>query len=179
MIVLTRRHYLHLADTDVQLYKTLNRRDQVPRFGRGSAKQSEEEEAASGYLPIEAVMLALSNDFAKADGIERSHAARIIAGSPELTVEGIRRAEKGEDIWIADFAWSEDGVEQHLQSVGTPTEVISFIADYSYSDGYKPYAHVHRIAMVCASRVVKQVRERAAAIGLDLGASLLVKASAN
>lgn len=179
MIVLTRRHYLHLADTDVQLYKTLNRRDQVPHFGRDSARQSEEEEAASGYLPIEAVMLALSNDFARADGIERSHAARLIAGSPELTVEGIRRAESGEDVWIADFAWTEDGVEQHLQTVGALSEVISFIANYSYSDGYKPYPDVHRIAMVSVSRVVKQVRERAAALGLDLGASLLVKASAN
>lgn len=176
MILLSRAQYLHLSGTELQAYKSLRRRDQVPYFARGVvplSKVSEEEEAAKGYLPIEAVMLALSNDLCAFGGLDRSLSARIVQGYPNLLIPAIRRAEAGEDVWFAHIVWREEKSQAEgldTCDVGTVPEILKFIDDLKFDDdGYRPRADVYRITLTSVLRAVNQVRSRAEASGLHLG----------
>ena len=167
---LTRAAYLHLANVDVQLFKTLNRRDQVPFMTRDTVlnPETDEEQAAKGYHPLEAVQLAIANDFARDGGLDRITSKKLSAWDRILTA--IERANEGEEIWIAGYFWNSGRYNNamHMARIGTRDELVHALDDYEIN-GYRPAEHLYRIAMVNVSRILRQIHARAAEIGLDLG----------
>lgn len=168
---LTRAAYLHLANVEVQLFKTLNRRDQVPFMNRDAVlnPETDEEQAAKGYRPLEAVQLAIANDFARDGGLDRLTSKKLSYW--DLVFEAIERANEGEEIWIAGYFWNSGRYNNAMYQarVGTRDELAHALDNYEYEDGFRPAEHVHRIAMVNVSRILREMHARAAEIGLDLG----------
>lgn len=172
---LSRSDYLALAGTTVPLFTTLRRREQVPRLRNffPLKKPSDEQEDAAGYLPVEAVFLALSNDLAMDGGLDRSLASRLVEGHPNLLVPAVRRAEAGEEIWFGHAAFRDadgEGEFMGLCEAGALSEIVEALQAFSYSDGFHPWPQVRRLTVVNVTRAVHQVHARAAERGLTLGA---------
>eukprot|EP00873_Tetraselmis_striata_P040199 jgi/Tetstr1/460463/TSEL_005722.t1 len=167
---LTRAAYLHLANIDVQLFKTLNRRDQVPFMTRDAVLNPEtaEEQAAKGYHPLEAVQLAIASDFARDGGLDRMTSKKLSAW--DRVFEAIERANKGEEIWIAGYFYRQpgNGNARSVARIGAREELVHALDNYEVN-GFRPAEHIYRIAMVNVSRILRQIHARAAEIGLDIG----------
>lgn len=145
---LARRYYLALAGIGEQLFKTLQRRDQVPVFGAPDKLRPRTEEEAeqfhrniseNGYSFLDAVMLATADKFVTQNSFTRDAAKAFLERSPELTVLGVKRVENGEEIWIAGYdvevpggtvARGQSGSDSYVptfSAFGTLDEVMSQI----------------------------------------------------
>lgn len=95
--LLPRRQYLALANVDVELFKTLQRRNQTPvgPLIGGSSGRDED----TGYLPAEAVMLAVANrlvDLAP----DREAAKKHVERNYDSVIGAIRIVEDGAEAWL-------------------------------------------------------------------------------
>ncbi|MER9972024.1 hypothetical protein [Mesorhizobium sp. M0060] len=175
---LSRSHYLALAGVGLQLFKTLQRRDQIPLLGPKLAPIDAEDASKladfhsfvenRGYLPIEAIMLAIADDLCTTSSFTRDVAKLRVQGSPELTINGTRRALAGEKIWIGFYATEErDGivdeyerhhVPYHFSAVGTREQVLGQIDNDAegWSDDVRSINLVNLTLIVKRAQVVRE-----------------------
>jgi hypothetical protein len=134
-MLLPRRHYLALAGIAEQLFKSLQRRNQVPLFGVTSLHRPRDENEAltfhekmeaRGYTAADAILLAASDHLATVNSFSRDSAKVFLESHPELTVLGIRRVEAGEDIWIGAYSTETKGSRITRDQDGNVTPVHSF-----------------------------------------------------
>ena len=183
---LPRRHYLEIAGVSMQLFKTLQRRLQVPMLGmpllpfvsKDTEPKSVEPFDANGYSTAEAIMLALATHLTEACSFSRDVAAQLVAGYWNVLPKAVRRAEAGEAIWFATLAWDfedaptaeENGDRSawHWVEAGTFDEVIAEIREEQAIMADKGGA-IPSIALVDLSLIVRKARERANSLSMDVG----------
>lgn len=184
---LPRRQYLALAGVETSLFKTLQRREQVPLFATsenygGKPKRDVidlyDEVDASGYSVGEAMMLAIAHNFVTENSFTRDSAKRFVQGRPELTGEAINRIEAGEEIWIAGFSpdYGEGGTQRvatdkdgkivglaySFGQVGTLVEVMEKITKFTEKRG----KNIKAISLLNVTPIVKNAKKAAEAYGL-------------
>jgi hypothetical protein len=181
-MLLPRRHYLAFAGIAEQLFKTLQRRNQVPLFGVSSLhKPRDEEEAVSfhdkvearGYTAADAILLAAADHFV-ANSFSRDAAKVFVQSHPELTVLGIRRIEAGEDIWIGAYSAETKGSRVTRDLDGNISPVHSFgaigtleeVMDQIKGDLARWGDEGRGINLINLTPIVRTAKEEAEKIGL-------------
>lgn len=184
---LPRRQYLALAGVEVQLFKTLQRRNYVPMFGvdlENSVLRDEEQAAkfhkdleAGGYTLPEVILLAIADHLALHNSFSRQAARHISEGYWNVLLEAVPRAEAGEEIWYAVGSWDfghekqadAEGSRAHWSWVeaGTFDEVVDAIRREKERTVSKRGA-VDNIAMFDLSMIVRKAHKRASELGLDI-----------
>jgi hypothetical protein len=179
MEVVSRQNYLDIADVDLELFKSLRRRGQVPRLGGGWRRPEEDEtDSRDVYLLEDALMLAAADHLVTQNSFTRSAAQRVIESFPELLVSDVPRSLAGEDIWYAILSWDfgakkraypdnpEDKAHWHWAYVGTFEEVIAAIKKEQKEVRTKHKGTVDNIAMFNLSGIVNRCKDRAIQLGI-------------
>lgn len=134
MSLIPRRDYLEMAQIEMQLFKTLQRRNQVPIWSAPSGSSASAEEADQrGYHPLEAVLMAAANKLATDGSFSRDLAADVISRNWECLAEAVQQVEGGSPNrgWIgftAELVDAEHGNMHHTVIVGTVEEVFAKVA---------------------------------------------------
>ncbi|WP_414833598.1 hypothetical protein [Afifella sp. YEN Y35] len=185
---LPRRHYLALAGVETHQFKALQRRNQVPLLGAAISdlrKPSEEEAVAfharveeRGYVPADAILLAIAEHMVTQNSFSRAAAKRITQSFWNVLPGAVRRAEAGEDIWYAVGSWDfgdekqadEDGSRAHWTwvEVGAFDELVDEIREEqrrTEAEGGK----VDNLALFNLSIIVRRAHQAGRELGLSIG----------
>jgi len=116
-MLLYRRHYLALADVNQQAFRSLARRNQVPRLPDAGEerlltqgdRQPDEDTDAFGYHPIEAIMLGIADALVNQASTSRDAARVSVEAWPQFVVDAVKRVEQGESIFACFFTMSGKG----------------------------------------------------------------------
>lgn len=186
-MILPRAAYLAIAGVNLEFFKSLQRRDQVPLIGASLSDLTNEANALeyyekvdhSGYRPEEAFMLALADHLATQNSFTRPSAKRIVAGYWNVLPKAVQRALKGEEIWYAVGSWdfghekqaypedSNDKAHWSFVEIGTFDEVFSLLKREN-KDQVNHGGKVDNIAMLNVTIIVNRCIERAKNQGLDI-----------
>lgn len=155
MLLLSRDDYCRLTGIDLEMLKSLQRRDQVPTVpGPG---------AQGNYTPLASVLMEIANEFADGQGINRTRAALLashgfcIYSRWKEVAETSEALFSGQDVSAELFlAVAEDGRER--------SAFCGTIAQIS-----RKFPSPVRLALANVSRAAAVVRMRAARDNIDLG----------
>lgn len=115
---LYRRHYLSLAGINLENFKSMNRRNQVPRLpgekpewphGQPSNLRADEEVDAFGYLPLEFVMLGMADALVSKVSFDRDEAKDVVEAFADKAAEAVRRVEAGDTVFAAFYTVVQEG----------------------------------------------------------------------
>ena len=131
-MTLKRNAFLKIANVDIQLYKTLNRRGQLPTSPIAVKMELEVADplpdADGKDTPLEALKLHFADVLVTNNSFSRKAAADLFSGLRVGFSQAIARAEAGEDIWFVAGGWSFPGeaeaprLEEQLGGVWSFTE---------------------------------------------------------
>lgn len=116
-MLLYRRHYLALADVGQQAFRSLARRNQVPRLPNAPDEQqlhqselpADEDRDAFGYHPIEAIMLGIADALVNQASTSRDAAKVSVETWPQFVIDAVKRVEQGENIFACFFTMAGKG----------------------------------------------------------------------
>ena len=186
---LPRRIYLAAAGLETEMFKSIQRRVQVPRIGASlddvllkSAEEIDAYAAAGdqrGYLAEEALLMALADHLVCENSFTRTSAKRIVCGHLNVLAPATRRVQAGEEIWLAVGSWDfghdklpgEDEPTNRAAwgfvEAGTFDEVIASVRAEHVEKADQP-GRADNIALTNLSLIVRRTRERAKEVGVEL-----------
>lgn len=120
-----RRDYLRMAQIDVQLFKTLQRRNQLPTCPPPTGGKSI---GGQGYHPLEAILMAVADKLAMDCSFSRSLSADVISQNWNLITAVVLEIEEGnlDQGWISFMAGDDTSCRTVI--VGRADEVFGKVA---------------------------------------------------
>jgi hypothetical protein len=174
--LIPRRTYLHLANTEVQVFTSLARRDTLPRFLSAKTPVEEPAEIPNGYLVFDSVLLALSNDLFERSGLDRGTIKTMLEASAMPIIGGIKRIEAGEDIWLTVFGVEGANKRPLEVFVGTMAEALAMAQNPVWASINGPpdsYFRVVAMTMISVAKVFAMILQKGAEIQLQFNNKLL------
>jgi hypothetical protein len=170
--MLSRDEHLKLSDTDLELFKSLQRRDQLPTM-------ADEHKEAKGWSPTESMLLNIANQIAGGPASSRELARDIaascfgpiyeryveIAESSEQLAEG--KTPKSEILAGAFTLPPNVKVPKAERGRGLAADLIIFAG--TFAEIAERYPSALQFVGVNVSRVAAGMRLRAQKFGIDLG----------
>ncbi|MFS8184210.1 hypothetical protein ACMG4P_22035 [Pseudovibrio denitrificans] len=168
---LKRRHYLKLAGVDDQLFKTLQRREQVPGFARRISEDKKSSDEL--YSVTSAFQLALADNLASQASVDRTEAAAISTAYALYFSDLWSIFKDTGDVWICNYKectiQNSDGTEVIKRAPtafgGTIDQILVQIAQRN-ADTDK---EVRSLSFVNAGAIFRRMQRVAKDDGLDIG----------
>lgn len=134
-MLLYRRHYLALAGVSTEAFKSMSRRNQVPRLPNSPEERqlhqsqlpADDDRDAFGYHPIESIMLGIADAQVNQASTSREAAKVAVEAWPQFVVEAVKRVEQGESIFACFFTMAGKGGRVVITDDENRAKVPSFL----------------------------------------------------
>ena len=170
---MTRSEYLSLTNLTAEGFKSLFRRGQVPLLAVELIVDKDDETIRYGYLPLEAIMMVLTNEMSCDGGFDRLTASQLVVGYNNLTIEALSCEDTAtaNSIWIV-FAKEAGILGVVIGEVGTAAEIASKLPPYAENESGEPL-RFSSLIWLSLTVAIQIVRERAKACGISLPEKLV------
>lgn len=148
---LPRRTYLELADVSLPAFQSLQRRGQVPFVAPYGGTDTRD---ATGYAPMDALMLAFAERIARHVALDRSAVAELVSEHYHVPVEALRQNAK----WLAVIPGPLG--DMSLFDPANPGETLNLV-DHPYSS----------VTIIFIGDLIEGFKERANRLGITLEAA--------